>query len=342
LGFPCRRCERGRQSAELVVGGMETPNFRVAARRKTSPGLRNLGFPRPPAPPRENTLGKLGFPFRGARRRAAPEPGKLGVSISRHTAEGRARARETWGFHVPPPDENRGFPCFYAALETWGFHDDGNRRPSLGNWWCFETADPSLWELRVFSSHVAAHTNPLPFRHTTDSRPNLEKLGVSISWHGGKFPQVWETWGSHVPPRWKPQPQHGVLGGSMPQRDRNRRPSMGNFEFPCHGATETATRVPRSSGVPIFCGATDTTQFRETRGFPRPATTETVASVRGARVSMSRHDGEPPKPAELWGFCFVARGKPPSSGNLAVSISRPDENRAPGEGNLGFHVAARP
>ena len=213
---------------------------------------------------------------------------EIGVSISRHTAEGRARARETWGFHVPPPDENRGFPCFYAALETWGFHDDGNRRPSLGNWWCFETADPSLWELRVFSSHVAAHTNPLPFRHTTDSRPNLEKLGVSISWHGGKFPQVWETWGSHVPPRWKPQPQHGVLGGSMAQRDRNRRPSMGNFEFPCHGATETATRVPRSSGVPIFCGATDTTQFRETRGFPRPATTETVASVRGARVSMSR------------------------------------------------------
>ena len=83
LGFPCRRCERGRQSAELVVGGMETPNFHVAARRKTSPGLRNLGFPRPPAPPEGNTLGKLGFPFRGTRRRAAPEPGKLGVSMSR-------------------------------------------------------------------------------------------------------------------------------------------------------------------------------------------------------------------------------------------------------------------
>ena len=164
-----------------------------------------------------------------------------------------------------------------------------------------------------------------PFRGTEENFPKSGKPGVPMSRRDGNR-----------------NPQHGVLGGSMPQRDRNRRPSMGNFEFPCHGATETATRVPRSSGVPIFCGATDTTQFRETRGFPRPATTETVASVRGARVSMSRHDGEPPKPAELWGFCFVARGKPPSSGNLAVSISRPDENRAPGQENLGFHVAARP
>ena len=46
---------------------------------------------------------------------------ETGVSISRHTAEGRARARETWGFHVPPPDENRGFPCFLRHTGNLGF-----------------------------------------------------------------------------------------------------------------------------------------------------------------------------------------------------------------------------
>jgi hypothetical protein len=138
---------------------------------------------------------------------------EIGVSISRHTAEGRARARETWGFHVPPPDENRGFPCFYAALETWGFHDDGNRRPSLGNWWCFETADPSLWELRVFFFPCRGAYKP-----------------ASISPHDGQPPQFGETRGFHFVAR------------------RKISPSLGNLGFPCPAAMETATPARGTRG----------------------------------------------------------------------------------------------
>jgi len=309
-----------------------------------------------PRAPEGNALGKLGFPcrvagktgipFRGARRRAAPEPGELGVSVSRPRRKPRVSmfygTLETRGFHrIPGAGELGVSTTLETAARVWGtagfFHVAARTSPS-----------PKSMKLGGFHFATRRTTDPIwrnlgfPFRGTAENFPKSGKPGVPMSRRDGNrnpntgylgvplrgvtetAAQACGTSSFHVMARRKPPPEHAELRVSMPWRDGNRRPS------------------PRSSGVSIFCGTKETAQFRGTRGFPGPATTETVASVRGTRVSMSRHDGEPPKSAELWGFCFVARGKPPSSVSLAVSISRPDENRAPGEGNLGFHVAARP
>lgn len=155
-------------------------------------------------------------------------------------------------------------------------------------------------------------------------------------------------------------PKSGKPGVPMSRRDGNRNPSTGYLGGPCRSVTETAAQVWGTSSFHVTARRKPPPGSRGARGFPFFAARRIPPNsgklgdfhVPPRQKPWPRcgelgfpcrgNDGEPPKPAELWGFCFVARGKPPSSGNLAVSISRPDENRAPGQGNLGFHVAARP